>query len=842
MSKTKPNDEQRQRLGALLDEAQALDAGALSAWLDVTCVDKPALRDEIEASLVAKRVVGRQTVASPENRPATFETTASWDQRQAAPLPGGTEIKGWLAADAHSGAMSDRVEGLVGRRVGPYVLGRQIGRGSMGVVYQANDTRLDRMVALKVLPAGVQGDADKVRFLREARAASAIDHPNICTVHDVGETQEGRLFLVMAFYGGETLASRLARGPLAITEAIDLATQVARGLACAHDGGVVHRDIKPANIMITAAGVAKILDFGIARVIGALGLTSTGVAIGTPAYMAPEQARGEPVDARADIWALGVMLYEMLAGRRPFRADNVIGMSHAIVETEPEPIEGLRRDVPKRVARVVHRALAKSVDARYPNMRGLLVDLEAMPSAVDSDAKHQGPWQRWKVWAAVIPLLVLGVWGAANWVGVGQTDGARNGLEVGPEPTTPLDFERIGEAALARYWRPGQVDRAVDSYQRAVALDQNRAPAYAGLGRALWRRYRADRDRAWLEQAEANARRAVELDEHLTDAQVTLGLILLAQGHRGSAQTLFEGVLRRDPANVDAYRGLGGVWQRAGDTARAEIAFKDAVSLRPADFELHAILGGYYFRLGRYQEAEASFVRSRELDLEDPSGYKNVAAALHMQGRFAEAARQLQEALALRPEEDVYGNLGTVYYFQGLFAEAASAFEKAMDMGANDYRTWGNLGDAYRWLPGRRADAVDAFDTALLGISSSLRTEPADAGLLALAAEYDAKRGEFDAARTKLDAFDKAEGIDASSLFNAVQATAVAGDIDRALGYLRGALDAGFSRIEIRGEPDLAELRKDPRFHREMAAVTTPGLGNPRVHLGRAGRHSSLDQ
>src|SRR3954452_7687963 len=204
-----------------------------------------------------------------------------------------------------------------------YRISGLIGTGGMGVVYRAQDTLLGRPVALKFLhPMLTPNPQAKARFLAEARAVSALDHPNICTLYEVGETAEGQLFLAMAYYEGETLKQRLERGPLPPAEALDVALQAARGLAKAHHHGIVHRDIKPANLMLTADGIVKILDFGIARLAGAAAVTRTRLPLGTPAYMSPEQMRGQEVDARTDLWSLGVVLSEMLAGRRPFPGDH----------------------------------------------------------------------------------------------------------------------------------------------------------------------------------------------------------------------------------------------------------------------------------------------------------------------------------------------------------------------------------------------------------------------------------------------------------------------------------------------------------------------------------------
>ena len=206
-----------------------------------------------------------------------------------------------------------------GATLGPYAILAELGHGGMGVVYTALDPRLDRQVAIKLLtPDLTRDETAKQRFLQEAQAASALDHPNICTIHEINETDDGQLYLVMAYYEGETLKERIERGPLDLDEAVDIATQVGQGLAEAHGAGIVHRDIKPANLLIATSGVVKILDFGLAKLAGTEGVTQTGTTVGTVAYMSPEQACGEEVDHRTDIWSVGVVLYEMMTGE-PYR-------------------------------------------------------------------------------------------------------------------------------------------------------------------------------------------------------------------------------------------------------------------------------------------------------------------------------------------------------------------------------------------------------------------------------------------------------------------------------------------------------------------------------------------
>ena len=266
---------------------------------------------------------------------------------------------------------------MIGENVSHYRILEELGGGAMGVVYKAQDTRLKRLVALKFLPPELTRDPEaKQRFVQEAETASALDDPRVCTIYDIDETPDGRVFIAMAFYEGETLKKHIQRGPLPIDQAIAFATQIARGLAAAHDGGIVHRDVKPANVMVTRRDEVKIVDFGIAKLSGA-DITRTGSSLGTVAYMAPEQFRGL-VDGRADLWALGVVLYEMLVGRRPFAGADDLATMAAIASDAPPSIQALRPEVPQALAAIVTRALQKDPAARFATAREMLLDLEAL--------------------------------------------------------------------------------------------------------------------------------------------------------------------------------------------------------------------------------------------------------------------------------------------------------------------------------------------------------------------------------------------------------------------------------------------------------------------------------
>ncbi|HEX6307155.1 MAG TPA: protein kinase [Longimicrobiales bacterium] len=270
---------------------------------------------------------------------------------------------------------------LVGSSVRHYRIEGRLGGGGMGIVYRARDTRLERDVALKFLPPHLGLDPKaRSRFLVEARAAAALDHPNICTVHEIGEAGDGRLFIAMACYEGAVLKERIARGPLPVEEAVAIATGIARGLAAAHARGVVHRDVKPANVMLTAGGSVKLLDFGLAK-LADVTLTQAGVTPGTVAYMSPEQIRGEDVDARSDLWSLGVVLYEMLTGVRPFRGEHDSAVMHEILHGSPPALVESSAESMAGLAALVNRLLARDPAARYPSAERLLTDLEPVLSA-----------------------------------------------------------------------------------------------------------------------------------------------------------------------------------------------------------------------------------------------------------------------------------------------------------------------------------------------------------------------------------------------------------------------------------------------------------------------------
>jgi len=311
---------------------------------------------------------------------------------------------------------------MIGRTISHYQILEKLGEGGMGVVYRAEDLDLKVTRALKFLPPHLASDAEQLARLRhEARAAAALEHPNICQVHEIGQA-DGQTFIVMSFLEGRTLADRLAdEGSLPIGEALDIATQVGDALKRAHAAGIIHRDIKPANIMLTDGGQAVVMDFGLAKAADQTRLTKTGTTLGTATFMSPEQMRGEMVDARADLWALGVLLYVMVTGRVPFGGDNLPAVAYAVQHREPAAPSGIRPEVSTDLARVLDRTLAKDPQQRYQTADELLGDLEAVRDEQDLARKtalydrRQKLKRRKRILFGAVAALVIAAVALAWW-------------------------------------------------------------------------------------------------------------------------------------------------------------------------------------------------------------------------------------------------------------------------------------------------------------------------------------------------------------------------------------------------------------------------------------------
>ncbi|MFQ5512647.1 MAG: protein kinase [Candidatus Krumholzibacteriia bacterium] len=291
---------------------------------------------------------------------------------------------------------------MIGQTVSHYRILGKLGEGGMGVVYQAEDLKLDRKVALKFLPQQLSTDESaRRRFIAEARTASALDHNNIITIHEIDQTPDGRMFIVMAYHEGQTLKERLEDGRLEIDDAVEITSQLVAGLASAHDSGIFHRDVKPGNILVTGKGDVKILDFGLAKLAGGARVTKTGTTVGTVAYMSPEQAAGREVDHRSDIFSLGVVLYEMLAGELPFPGDHEAAVVYGILHTDPEPVSSHRSDIPEALQHIVEKAMQKDLSRRYQDLHELWDDLTSLRGDAGRLPRRRRPRARMRLYGGV---------------------------------------------------------------------------------------------------------------------------------------------------------------------------------------------------------------------------------------------------------------------------------------------------------------------------------------------------------------------------------------------------------------------------------------------------------
>jgi serine/threonine protein kinase len=362
-----------------------------------------------------------------------------------------------------------------GTVISHYKIIEKIGAGGMGVVYKVFDTKLKRYVALKFLPPHLTQDREaKDRFAHEAQAASCLDHHNICNIHEIDETEDGRMFISMACYEGETVEQKMGRGQLDVGEAVDIAIQASLGLAVAHEKGIIHRDIKPANIIITGDGTVKIMDFGLAKLVGQIGLTETGTAVGTVTYMSPEQVRGEVIDRRTDIWALGVLLYEMLTGRLPFKGEHAQAVIYSILNEEPNPVTSLRDEVPIELEQIQKKAASKNPDARYQSAGSLLADLRKVEQELGFHAlRGCDPNTKCQPSIAVLPFANLSPDPDQRYFCDGMAEEIMNalahvdGLRVVARTSAfsfrgkELDIRKIGNALCVETLLEGSVRKAI---------------------------------------------------------------------------------------------------------------------------------------------------------------------------------------------------------------------------------------------------------------------------------------------------------------------------------------------------------------------------------------------
>lgn len=692
---------------------------------------------------------------------------------------------------------------LTGATVGRYRVGELLGVGGMGVVYRATDERLGRAVALKFLPPALSLDPNaKRRFLQEARAASSLDHPNVCTIYEVDETGDGTLFIAMACYEGETLRSRLGRGELAAGEALELTAQVARGLAAAHARGLVHRDIKPGNLFVTRDGTVKILDFGVAKAAEEEGITLPDQRPGTAAYMAPEQATGRAAGEPADVFALGLVLREMLTGRRPSRSNAV----------DPS-------DVPPAVREVLARMLASDPAAR-PSARALAgMDLGALASpaaggepAEDSAGRAPEPAATRSI--AVLPFADLSPSGDQEYFCEGMAEEILDALAriEGIRVASRMSSFHVRELASD----PAAIGRRLDVdalIRGSVRKAGSRVRVTARLVRV------ADGSILWSDRYDRELEDIFAIQEEIAG-----GIVGTLRPWLGGAPVRPPRTSRTD--RVEAYEFyLRGrqffLRDTRHDLEAAREMFARAIAADPGYARAHAGLSDACSLLYKHfdrdpahiREAARASERAVELDPASADAHASRGVVAWLTDRMGEAEEEFIEAIRLDPGYfEARYLFGMFFLTRGMLEEALAQFEAAWERRPDDFQCPILIATMQREL-GRPTEARTHFRRGLELADEHLELDPDHVRALYLSAFSLVELGREEEGIARARRAVEQAPDDSMTLYNAAGVHALAGRKDAALDYLERAVDSGFAyRPDLEHDTDFASIRPHPRF------------------------------
>lgn len=705
------------------------------------------------------------------------------------------------------------------KTISHFVIDERLGSGGSGEVFRASDIRLGRRVAIKFLRPEAVGDRSmRQRFIDEARAASSVDHPNICTIFEVDETPDGAVFIVMAYYDGETLDRYIARGPLDVHRALSVAIQLGRGLAAAHEELLIHRDVKPANVMIARGGTVKILDFGLARLFD----RRAGAALmeGTPAYMSPEQLRGDGVDLRTDVWASGVVLYEMLTGTRPFRCESIEGAVDSVTHDTPPALSHVRPELPARLDRIIDRALAKDPRLRYERVEPMLADLQAVQADIaDSVTTARRAAAESHSSIAVLPFDDMSEAKDQEYLCDGIAEEVLRALTGIPglyvaSRTSAFQFKRRG-GDIREIGAKLNVDTVLEG---SVRRSGDRVRVSSQLVNV------SDGYRLWYERFDRDFRDIFSIEDEIADR---IAQALRVTLDRKTAQR--EGSLSSDDAEAYQLYLQGRYFFHQHRRKTFEIAlqtFSRAIDIAPNYARAYAgiadcnsFLNLYFGQKESAMAADAASARALALDDRLAEAHSSRGLALFTQSRLDEAEQQLRRAIELAPRVyEPHYIFGRIAFSRGAISDAAAHFREACAINPDAYDAWYLLGMCYR----RVGDAERAHSAALECIEAAkkvARLHPDDTRALTMGAAVLAEVGEPERACAWVE---RALAVDADEPiieYNSACVYIALHRFDDAISCLERAESAGISRGWLENDPDLDPLRGDPRFQALVTKV-----------------------